>query len=167
MPDPKKCPYCSEATSIVPADDKYIVSCENSACFVTGPKMSTPEAAVAAFDLMTVGEPKNYGKFKSLPREDLEPELHYRYRWASSTPYHPGEPETLAAFRTMLAGNPEKFYGMFAQQQERFDKIKAEEAAKKKPDEDSGEPCEVLVRRMLEDFDMVYKEEMARDAKES
>lgn len=91
---------------------------------------------------------------KALPRDPGEPDLHYRYRWVDSLPREDDEPENLKALRQMLAKTPEKFYTLYAEQQKRFDIIKADAAASqaKKIATPKMEPCETLVAQMINEW---------------
>ncbi len=100
---------------------------------------------------------------KGPKREPGEPELHWRYRWVDTLPQADDEPDTLIPFRQMQYKNPERFYALYAEQQRRYDELKAKKKAEKEAVEGvvSGkavveiplDECERLVGQMLDQWD--------------
>ncbi len=90
-----------------------------------------------------------------------EPELLYRYRWVDTVGVVDDEPDSLIPLRQMLYESPAKFYSLYAEQQKRFDDVRAAARAvrEKEPvvvEVESEVPldaCADLVTQMLDEWD--------------
>jgi hypothetical protein len=91
-------------------------------------------------------------------RKKGESDLLYRYRWVDTVDPVVGEPDNLLPLRQMLFKTPEKFYALYAEQQRRYEEGLEKEKerarkAKKVEEELPVEACEVLVAKMLDEWE--------------